>query len=151
MPTASAVVGDIIDIARNINANSNARLPLPFQGEKPIQGMDEVQARYYVRMLVADRPGVLAALAKVFGDNQVSIASVVQKDSQGDKAEIVLITHAVVERNFRKAMDEMRRLKEVSEICNWIRWRNKGGSRAANIYFSKSWGHRAIPAVLACN
>lgn len=121
LPTASAVVGDIMEIARNINAGSNARLPFPFQDEKPVQGIEAIQARYYVRMLVADRPGVLAALAKVFGDNQVSIASVVQKDSHGDKAEIVLITHVVAERNFRKAMEEMGRLQEVSEICNWIR------------------------------
>jgi len=121
MPTASAVVGDIIDIARNVKASANGRLPVPFMESKDLEGIDSVITRYYVRMLVADRPGVLAAIAKVFGDNQVSIASVVQKDSQGAKAEIVLITHAVAERNFRQAINEIQNLDVVAEIGNWIR------------------------------
>jgi len=121
LPTGSAVAGDVIDIARNINFNANGRLPCPCFDRREVQSMDEVVSRYYMRMLVADRPGVLASIAEVFGDNDVSIASVMQKDQRGDKAEIVMVTHQVAERNFRRAIELISKLPVVAEVCNWIR------------------------------
>jgi len=121
LPTGSAVVGDIIEIARNINFNASGRLPCTCFDSRAVQAMDAVVTRYYICMLVADRPGVLASIANVFGDNDVSIASVMQKDLRGDNAEIVMVTHAVAERNFRRAMESIADLPVVAEVCNWIR------------------------------
>ena len=82
--------------------------------------MDEVKNRFYMVLKVADRPGVLAQIANVFGENQVSLESVVQKGI-GDSAQIVLITHAVVERNFRAAREGLEKLEVVMEIPSVIR------------------------------
>ncbi len=121
LPTGSAVAGDIVEIARNINFGSSGRLPCTCFDRREVQSMDLVETRYYMRMLVADKPGVLASIAGVFGEHDVSMASVVQKDSQRDKAEIVMVTHRVAERNFRAAVEKIGRLPVVSEICNHIR------------------------------
>lgn len=121
LPTGSAVVGDIMDIARNINFGCTGRLPCTCFDNRRVRSIDEVFTKYYIRMLVADRPGVLASIASVFGENDVSIASVMQKDLQGDKAEIMMVTHQVEERNFRKAIEAIAGLPVVSSIGNWIR------------------------------
>ena len=121
LPTGSAVVGDVIEIARNINFNAGGRLPCTCFDRREVQAMDAVVTKCYICMLVADHPGVLASIAKVFGDNDVSIASVMQKDLRGDNAEIVMVTHGVAERNFRRAIESIEKLPEVAEICNWIR------------------------------
>ena len=121
LPTGSAVVGDVIEIARNINFNAGGRLPCTCFDRREVQAMDAVVTKCYIRMLVTDHPGVLASIAKVFGDNDVSIASVMQKDLRGDNAEIVMVTHGVAERNFRRAIESIEKLPEVAEICNWIR------------------------------
>ncbi|MHB0997685.1 MAG: homoserine dehydrogenase [Armatimonadota bacterium] len=121
LPTGSAVAGDVIDIARNINFGSNGRLPCTCFERKSIRSMDEVETRYYIRLLVADRPKVLACIAGVFGDHDVSIALMSQKEQQGDKAEIVMVTHSVTESNFRNAMKLIADLPVVAEVCNWIR------------------------------
>ena len=121
LPTGSAVAGDIMDIARNINFGANGRLPCPCFDQRKIQSMDEVVTRYYIRMLVNDCPGVLAKIAGVFGENDVSIATVMQKDQSGNNAEIVMVTHQVAERNFRTAIEQIAKLPVVAEVCNWIR------------------------------
>jgi homoserine dehydrogenase len=82
--------------------------------------MDEVSSRFYMVLKVADRPGVLAKIAGVFGDNNVSLESVVQKGI-GDSAEIVLITHKVIERDFSTAREGLESLEEVEEIPSVIR------------------------------
>lgn len=120
-PTGSAIAGDVMDIARNINFGSTGRLPSLCLRPLEVQSMDEVITRYYIRMLVADRPGVLASIAGVFGEHQVSIASVMQKDQQGVNAEIVMVTHHVAEGNFRQAMQLISKLPVVSEVSTWIR------------------------------
>jgi homoserine dehydrogenase len=121
LPTGSAVAGDIMEIARNINLGATSRLPCTCFENKKIMPIEEIVTRYYMRMLVADRPGVLASIAKVFGDNNVSIASVVQKDLYGDNAEIVMVTHKVVESNFKNAIEEISNLPVVTEVSSWIR------------------------------
>jgi len=121
LPTGSAVVGDVIEIARNINFNATGRLPCTCFDSRQVQAMDAVVTKCYIRMLVADHPGVLASIARVFGDNGVSIASVMQKDLRGDNAEIVMVTHGVAERNFRRAIESIAELPVVAEICNRIR------------------------------
>ena len=121
LPTGSALAGDIMEIARNMKFKANGRLPCTCFDQRAVESMDEVVTRYYIRMLVADRPGVLAKIAGVFGENDVSIASVVQKDQLGGNAEIVMVTHQVAEKNFRRAIGAISDLDVVSEICSWIR------------------------------
>ncbi len=121
LPTGSAVAGDIIEIARNINLNATGRLPCTCFDDKKVESMDDVTTRYYIRMLVDDKPKVLANIANVFGDNDISIATMMQKDLRDDIAEIVIVTHKVTERNFRQAINLIAELPMVSEVCNWIR------------------------------
>ncbi len=121
LPTGSAVTGDIMDIARNINCGSVGRVPQLNFGPCAVQSMDEVVTKYYMRMRVNDQPGVLAKIGGVFGEHQVSVASVIQKDQVADQAEIVMVMHKVAEANFRRAIEQIAKLPVVSEVCTWIR------------------------------
>lgn len=121
LPTGSAVAGDVMDIARNINHGCNGRIACTCFDKREVRSIDLAETCYYMRLLVADQPGVLASIAQAFGDNSVSIASMVQKDMYGDKAEIVMVTHRVVEKNFRKSIDAIAQLPTVAEVSNWLR------------------------------
>lgn len=120
-PTGSAVVGDLIEVARNIRFHATGRIPCVCVPGRPMRHITEVCTECYLRMLVADRPGVIAAIAGVLGENQVSIDSVVQKGTQGDAAEIVWVTHPAPEANLRRALSGIERLPVVREVCNVIR------------------------------
>jgi len=118
----SAVVGDIIDIARNIDFAATGRIACTCFDEKPLQTMDDLCCRHYLRMRTDDRPGSLAAVANVFGQNNVSLASVLAKSIHEDgSAEDVWLTHEAPEPSVRKSLDELRSLHVVREISNWIR------------------------------
>lgn len=121
MPTASAVVGDIIEIVRNLNHNTKARIGCTCYEQKPIMSIDELEVEYYIRMRVTDRPGVLAGIAGVFGNNNVSIATVLQKSSENEMAELILITHQVRERSLRDALAVLSGMSIVGQINNVIR------------------------------
>jgi len=121
MPTGSAVVGDIIDVARNIRFGSTGRVSCTCFEGKPVRPMDELETRHYLRTQVADRPGVLAAIAKVFGEEGVSLASVLQMTASGDVAEIVWMTHLAKERQMRRSLARIGGLPEVHEITCWMR------------------------------
>jgi len=121
MPTGSAVVGDIIDVARNIRSGATGRIACTcFEGRR-VKPMDEVTTRHYLRLQVADRPGVLAAIAKVFGEEGVSLSSVLQMDASGETAEIVWLTHPAQEGRMRRSLARLEKLPEVDEISSWIR------------------------------
>jgi homoserine dehydrogenase len=85
--------------------------------------MSELRARYYMRMMVVDSPGVLARIADVLGVHQISIASVIQKeaDPQAQTAEIVIMTHEAQEEAVQQALQEVERLPVVAEIGNFLR------------------------------
>ncbi|MGI5922154.1 MAG: homoserine dehydrogenase [Syntrophomonadaceae bacterium] len=121
MPTASAVVGDIIEIGRNIMHNISARIGCTCYREKPILKISELEAKFYIRMTVTDRPGVLAGISGVFGNNDVSIATVVQKSSEKDMAQLIMITHCVKEKHLRDALAVLDGMSIVKEINNVIR------------------------------
>jgi homoserine dehydrogenase len=121
LPTGSAVVGDIIGTARNILLGATGRLGCTCYDQKPVRSITELETGYYVRLLAHDRPKVLASLASVFGDFDVSIASVVQRALPDGDAEIVWITHRCKEANLRSALDVIRRLRIVTGVQNWIR------------------------------
>jgi len=121
MPTGSAVVGDIMDVCRNILFNSGARVQCTCYDKKRMLPMDAVETKYYIRMNVEDRPKVLASIAGVLGDNNVSIESVVQKTTGGSHAEIIWVTHKTLESDLRAALTQIKRLPAVSSVDNWLR------------------------------
>lgn len=121
LPTGSAVVGDLIDVARNIRFGATGRVPCVCNRNKPMRDIAELSTENYMRMLVKDQPGVIAAIAGVLGESRVSIDAVVQKGTQGDLAEIVWITHPAPESSFRGALTRIAQLPVVHEICNVIR------------------------------
>ena len=121
MPTASAVVGDIIEIGRNMAFNTSTRIGCTCYEEKSILPISELSAQYYIRMTVTDRPGVLAGIAGVFGNNDVSIATVLQKSNTEDMAELILITHTVKEKDLQDSLTVLKGMNIVGEINNVIR------------------------------
>jgi len=121
MPTASAVLGDVIEVGRNMAYDTCARIGCTCYENKAILPMRELEAQYYIRMTVTDRPGVLAGIAGVFGNNAVSIASVLQKASSGDMAELILITHIVKEKDLQDSLTVLKGMNIVGEINNVIR------------------------------
>jgi homoserine dehydrogenase len=121
MPTGSAVVGDIIASARNILAGNTGRVGCTCFETKRMLPIDSLESRFYIRVHVEDRPRVLAAIAGVFGDNDVSIESVVQKPLPNGDAEIVWVTHRVREKNMRTALSAVAALASVRSVSNCIR------------------------------
>jgi len=120
LPTASAVVGDIIAAARNIRCNARRILGCTCFERKPVRPITAIESCYYLRLRVIDRPGVLAGIAGAFGNNSVSLAAVIQKTT-GVVAELVLVTHRVREANLRAAVEELRCLPTVETVANIIR------------------------------
>lgn len=121
MPTASAVVGDIIEIGRNMVHGVSARIGCTCYENKPILSINELDAKFYIRMTVTDRPGVLAGIAGVFGNNNVSIASVLQKTGEQNLAQLIMISHCVREQNLRDALAVLEGMSIVKKINNVIR------------------------------
>ena len=123
MPTTSAVIADIVDIARNLAGNV---VPPPI-GElsehTQVQPIAELQTRYYIRMTATDKPGVLAQVGGVLGNRDISIASAIQKetDEVAQRAEIVLMTHRANESDMQQAIRELEALDTVAEVGNMVR------------------------------
>lgn len=121
MPTASAVVADIIDIIRNIKAGTVNRVVSEYDDYIPVIDMNSIVSRYYIRIRVKDKPGVMASIAKVFGDHGVSLQSIIQKDTKGEEAEIVLFTHDIMEKSISDALVEVRLIPTVIKVESVIR------------------------------
>jgi homoserine dehydrogenase len=123
-PTATSVVGDIIDLARTPSAGSLTPAGLAAgeegPGAKRLRPIGELSSQYYVLMRVSDRPGVLAAIALVFAEHLVSIKSVWQ-EGHGDEAQIVLITHRAGETALQACVLGLRDLDSVEEVSSVIR------------------------------
>ncbi len=119
--TASAVIGDIIAIAKDICENSIANNGYTLFNERKIIGHKDAVSQFYLRMSVKDSPGVLSKIAGVLGGHNVSIYSVVQEKAHDELAEIVIITHSVVEENMQNSLQEIINLDIVNEIGSVIR------------------------------
>lgn len=117
----SAVVGDVIDIARNIVFGSTSRISCTCFDHRKMLSMDSVHGKNYIRIVADDKPRVLASIATTFADCNVSIESVLQKVRPDSKAEIVWLTHEAEEPNVRKALDAIKALPVVASVANWIR------------------------------
>ena len=130
MPTGSAVVGDVIDISRNIlNSGVNRVSPLSFLPkyieDAKIKNISNIVSEYYIRFSVLDKPGVLSKISGVLGNNSISIASVIQK-GRGEKGGVplVVMTHSAKEKDIQKALSEIDKLDVVLDKSVLIRVEN---------------------------
>lgn len=121
MPTASAVLGDVIDVMRNIIHGSCGKIGSDSHKKLLVLDVEETKSRFFLRLQVENRAGALANIAGVLGNNDVSIAQMVQKRSHDGIAEIVVITDLVTERHFNDAIRIMEGMSVVREISGIIR------------------------------
>lgn len=121
LPTASAVVADVMNAARNLRKQVPGMISCTCFEEKSVKSMGLTLSKYYLRLNVTDKPGVLASIAFVLGNHEVSLASVIQKHTIGQAAEVVLVTHQVLEINLQKALKIIKELPTVNEVSNVIR------------------------------
>ncbi|GFO61219.1 homoserine dehydrogenase [Geomonas silvestris] len=124
--TASAVIGDVMDLGRNMEAGISRRVaPLGFLdqmvAEFPIKPIGDVVTKYYIRFQAVDRPGVLARIAGALGASGISIASMVQSARSSDIVPIVIMTHEAREADIRKALAEIDGFDVIREKSTFIR------------------------------
>ncbi len=133
MPTASAVVGDTVDLVRNILCGSKGRLPLlsyQFDNIKkiPVMPVEDIFTNYYFRFLALDHPGVLSKLAGILGNNSISIKSVHQKGRKTKgSVPIVILTHLAKEADVKKALSQISSLDIISDSPVLIRVEDENG------------------------
>lgn len=120
-PTASAVTGDIIEAARNIASGCTGRISCAAYRDIPVKPADEVKDKYFLRIKAADRPGVMAGVTGVLGNNQISITQVVQTAAVDGEAEMVIMTDDVRRKHFRDALIILNEMSSVRKICSVIR------------------------------
>ena len=116
LPTASAVISDVADVAVSLANGQKRRLPSFIQKnvEPKLAPVDAARSRYYLRLSLLDEPGVLARVAQALGQHQISIATMLQKEGRnGNHVPVILITHAAKEENFKAALSELEKLDAV--------------------------------------
>ena len=125
MPTASAVVSDVVEIARRIaHELPSLALDLPSVGPAPLPltPMEAIRCCYYLRVTAQDRPGVLSRVAGILGENDISISNVIQKGRGTREAvPVVMLTHEARERDMRAALAKIDRLRDVAAATTMIR------------------------------
>lgn len=113
-PAASAVMGDVLEVARHIQMGIKPIVGCTCTDNLPIISMDDLHTKYYIRFVVADRPGVLAAAADIFAKNGVSVRMVTQRGNAArEDVNLVFVTHTAEERKVRKTIDEILSLEDV--------------------------------------
>ncbi|SMP68252.1 homoserine dehydrogenase [Anoxynatronum buryatiense] len=121
LPTASAVMGDVLNVAQHRNNDHAPTYPLAYQPNgRKVQSMDETTTAYYVRLLVKDIPGVLGRIATTFGNCGVSLSSVIQK-GDADPVSLVFVTHRTREIAVQQAIKDIRLMDELVEVAGIIR------------------------------
>lgn len=134
LPTASAVVGDLVDVARNILKSSSGRVPpqgyqTPGANALVLKAIDAITCKYYLRFQVLDRLGVLSDIAGILGREGISIESVIQKGrgvAHNDTVSIVMMTHEAQERHVRQALASIETLSSVQAKTMRIRVEESG-------------------------
>jgi homoserine dehydrogenase len=125
LPTASAVVSDIVDVARNISGNNPIRIPMDYYSEPktiPIKPVVDITSRYYLRFQVIDKPGVLASITSYLGNDGISIASVMQKEGAKDgQVPVIILTHTASERGIRSSVSEIEKMDYIKAKTQVIR------------------------------
>ncbi|WP_280563633.1 homoserine dehydrogenase [Chromohalobacter sp. 48-RD10] len=128
-PTASAVVADLLDVARDITTEHHYRVPyLAFSGideadgSLPILPMEDIVTAYYLRLLAVDRPGVLARVATILSEQGISIEAIIQKEAtEGELVPIILMTHRTREQNMNEAIRQLESLADIAGPVTRIR------------------------------
>ena len=116
-----AVMGDVIDVARNMAYGCNGRISCTCYKNLPVKDIGDVKNKFFIRMQVTNEPGVLAAVAEVFGNHKVSITRVVQEHTQPHQAELVIVTESVKEKYMKRALEELLALPSILEVSSIIR------------------------------
>ena len=118
-PTASAVMGDVLSACHQLNSDQSNWYPLrEYKGEN--KNFEDVESSMFLRLSVKDEPGVLAKIAGTFGENNVSIESVIQ-EGRGDKAELVLVTHEAPEKDLNNSINQISSLDAVTTVTSLLR------------------------------
>lgn len=123
MPTSSAIVADVLALAASISRNERpATYPAPTR-RIPVVPTSAIRGRYYLRLVVSDRPGVLAQIATVLGETEISIAAVQQTETHADAetAELVIMTHASNEAAMQRALAGLKNVETVQTVGSFIR------------------------------
>jgi len=127
-PTASAVVADLVDVTRTLTSDPENRVPhLAFQADAlsdiPVLSMAEVETAYYLRMQLVDRPGVLADITRILGDQGISIEAVLQKEPVGGASDVslIMLSHRVLEKQMNEAIRRIEALDTVEGQVTRIR------------------------------
>ncbi len=127
-PTASAVVGDLVDVVRALTSDPENRVPhLAFQADAlandPILKIEEVETAYYLRMSVQDKPGVMAKVASILAEHNISIEAIIQKEpvEEGTFASIIMLTHKVQEKQMNQAITKIEALDTIDGAVKRIR------------------------------
>tara|TARA_B100000700_G_scaffold216077_1_gene237526 strand:- start:327 stop:1586 length:1260 start_codon:yes stop_codon:yes gene_type:complete len=118
-PTASAVIGDVLSACHQLSSNQSNWYPLRNQkhGDK---NFDDVSSSWFIRLSVNDEPGVLASIAGKFGENNVSIESVIQ-EGRGEQAELVLVTHEAPEKDMQNSIEQISSIGSVTSVTSTLR------------------------------
>ena len=118
-PTASAIMGDVLSACHQLNSDQSNWYPLrDYKGEN--KSFEDVESSMFIRLSVNDEPGVLAKIAGTFGENNVSIESVIQ-EGRGDKAELVLVTHEAPEKDLSNSINQISSLDAVTTVTSLLR------------------------------
>lgn len=117
-PTASAVVADIVDVVRNLAAENEGRVPpLAFQQDElsstPVLPMTETETSYYLRLHAVEKPGVLASITKILGDNGINIEAIIQKETAEYQVPVILLTQRVKEQTMNDAIAAIEALDDI--------------------------------------
>jgi homoserine dehydrogenase len=118
-PTASAVLGDLVDAAKNV-VEGRKGATIGTLVAKPIRAVDDIESQYYLELEVADEPGVLAAIATKFGEHRVSIRSMQQRDV-GAEARLIFVTHTAKESDLRATVAALESVDVVHRVGSVLR------------------------------
>ena len=121
LPTASAVVGDIFDIVRNIQSGCCGHIGCTCYKNIPVKRMEDTYNRYFLRLEVEDKCGVLAEITAIFAKYHVSVAQIIQREAKAESAEVVVITAKVREGDFMTAMNELSGRGSIKKIASKLR------------------------------
>jgi homoserine dehydrogenase len=122
-PTASAVVGDVIDLVHSLKKNVVNRIPVEFDDALSLMPHSEITTKSYFRIIADDAPGVLASIAKVFAQEHISIASMIQRSSNAhdQSAELLFMMHPAKEHNLQRGLEMLKHLECVRKVCSFYR------------------------------
>ncbi len=119
--TASAVVANIIDIARSGKSAPMLGFDKPMEGKFKLKDIDEIESKYYLRINVSDKAGVLARVTKIFEENNISVETMLQRQASNSSANLLISTHIAVEKNIQNMIKEIEALEFVNFIPVMIR------------------------------